>query len=1030
MWLLLGVLMLQMAWAGTAVYSGIDDTSFASPRYTARGMSGAALLDEPDAVMHNPATIATQKPTLFFSSYTLLEDIKNTRGGFSIPLGSLGIAFAYQGARISDIDVFPEVSAKTLDINGRPYANYLEQANFDQSIIYCGLGGLLWQGDGGVKRLSLGLAFKSMMAKSSGASNIDEMNGMGYNLDVGLQSQLNQTWAVGLTAHNVLVNKNGAGGFVWQNGTQEDIPAVLRIGNAFSSEDNNLRLLLDADIFQKGYKPNLMYGGAEIKLTQYFTMRGGIRQYAFPTSTGYIVYNALTGGLSISPMTGLNLDYAYYPSDGYGLNALHYVGLSFDSFDVFVPTGTPTVAPPKQKLAPEPGKIIIRSPQEFVRTSSSSITVTYATTGLTSITINGQNMPIQEKYTAALQDWRNELVFETKDQRLLRTVFKNPTCSDPKSQYAALSVVLSDQFSRDFSGSNDVLTLGEWSSYVAQSLRLTMPNEFKDTFSTTDLLYLNGYFGQGESIAPATDVALSRGEAALMLARIEGYEYALQGLDPDTAQRKAIQILIETGFYAAEEFEPLTEAVTRREAIALIARLSDAQTSLNEQCGSMPIIWSTYTIQKNQPRAVVLIYLANAERFATLSVAVGGQKQDVPGFQSGVQFIQIPIELSTVSDNPVVVNAVDRYDNRYVARWLIPQALPPIAVQELIMVKTNPKEAYPGQKIKVDVGIPGELDLDMVSVSGNVLDTPLLLNKEEDNVWSGVISIPEYCDTDCTFIVSGRSGAQVFSRTFTIPIKTLTKKIPVATPKLKRSVRTPDAAAPLRIMTKTVPTEANAGGTISIYVGVLPADAAVTNVSVVIDSGETLKPSIVNTMLWKTVYVIPKNMKPGRHTYKVYVKNAKTEATVHVGGFRIFSKTVAQKGAPAPKKATPQKTPAATVPKKTAVQTVAKKTVVPVKKPIKLNQPEINRPYYPVGIVITPANGLLQAKISDASPKIKKVTMEINNKQKISLQKNNGTWSGKQTILKAWQGKEIQIKIYTADVKGNVSMTEKFVKVP
>lgn len=730
---LISLLWLVQLLCAETYYTDIDDPFFRSPRTTALGMTGVALIDTPEAVFYNPALPTEAKAIQWYgASYTVIDDVRTYHTAVAVPLGRWGLGFGYTTTHVPGVSIIPE-SLDSVDSQGRPLPDQVKNAVYDRSAVYLSAAFLLAEHGTWLQRSSVGLTLKSFSAQTQGAG-LREANASGFNLDLGWYGLWNKVWATGLTFRNVLTSP-----LHWQSGAQEELPKVVSLGNTFTYNDGGFIVLLDADFYEKKYQPNLLKAGVEVGLTQYLRLRTGLRQYLAARDEDTLVLNGMTAGLGIRPLTDMSIDYAYFPGDGYAQNAIHYAGLSFQSFAIFMPpTGAVVVEEPK------PATFKLLAPPDELITENKSVTVQAVVSGERWLTINGLHVPVtgnEFTYQYALVPGVNQLSVSGRELSWGRKIYRLRSYEEllVSAQAKDAAQVVLTKFYRQLPFMDEVITRKEAAEYIAQSLQLPLPTELQAVFSVQDILYLYGIYGSTQ----VTDLGnasqpLTKGELAVLLARLDGYAYLFT---ESSAAEPAVEVLASTGYYRQEDFYPLNSAVSRRELIAALARSSKVTQRISNENPGQPIFWinSSYVgCTLYAPNAGLTKVLAQING-VILPVTINGSEYTV--------FIATP-QLAS-ENSKITLNITDRFGNNTLfATELSP--LPPVVEPVQAPTLAAVAQAIPTTSVVSANTKPLLASAGQSSVLTKVL--PQKVRSGEKLIcYVGVMGVPEILSVTCVF---------------------------------------------------------------------------------------------------------------------------------------------------------------------------------------------------------------------------------------------------------------------------------------
>lgn len=170
-----------------------------------------------------------------------------------------------------------------------------------------------------------------------GGSALDDANGTGWDMDLGLQYKPNKPWTLGISFINVLPESMG-GKFVWvRNNVTEDIPTTVKLGvktKIWGSEDSiyggsqDLYVGVDADYFSEANKPAVLHIGTEWWPSDILAIRLGVDQKPRGSETGIGVDNNYTAGIGIKAH-GYTFDYCYHQFSDLPENVTHFFSIGY-----------------------------------------------------------------------------------------------------------------------------------------------------------------------------------------------------------------------------------------------------------------------------------------------------------------------------------------------------------------------------------------------------------------------------------------------------------------------------------------------------------------------------------------------------------------------------------------------------------------------------------------------------------------------------------------------------------------------------
>lgn len=775
------LLLVQMLCAETT-YSDIDEPFFQSPRTTALGMTGVALGNTPESIFFNPALQSEAKAIQWYgSSYTLFEDVRTLHTAVTIPLGRWAIGLGYKTTQVPGVAILP-LADSSVDSFGRPLSGQVKNASFSRNAAYLGAGFVVLENQSWIERASFGVALKSYEAKVNGAE-LREANANGFNLDLGLYAKWNTVWSTGLTLRNTMSSP-----LRWQNGTADELPGIISLGNVFTYNDGGFLVLLDADFYENQYQPNLLKAGVEVGLTQYLRLRTGLRQYLTVRDEDTLVLNGMTAGLGIRPLQDMSIDYSYFPGDGYAQNAVHYAGLSFESFAVFMPpTGQPV-----SEQAPQAVSLKLLAPQNYLITENTVITVEAVALGERAITINGKQVSVTDNKViqkVALVPGNNELQVAGRGTVFNRNVYKLRSYAELKPSLAATDVaqlVLTDYY-HQLPFSDVTITRKEAAEYIASSLQIAMPEQLRGIFSAQDILYLYGVYGSTKVTALGEDTEpLTKGELALLLARVDGYTYIFT--DTETPVGTAAEALIATGYYTTEDFYPQKNVVSRRELISAVARSSKVTQRISSENKDWPLFWV------NTNYAGCTVYAPNAG-IARVVAQVNSREEIHSVTANGLYSIPVLLATGSSQNTQLTLNITDKFNNVRIFTIEIPpkpivleptpeaKVLPAVAelkilapeleprtitaaVQTTVLAKTVPQRAKVGEKIVCYVGVMGVPDI--LKVTCAFADEKVYATAVAPGLWKAEKLITKQTASQYTVFVNTADGTYTAKGLITI----------------------------------------------------------------------------------------------------------------------------------------------------------------------------------------------------------------------------------------------------------------------
>lgn len=975
-----------------------DSNLFISPRITALGMAGVALGSSSEAIFMNPALLlCNQKPNTYLSSYELLDDINNLNAAFTFPLKRVAFGIGYKSKRISGINV---IAAENV-FNGRPLVSEVQEAQAYQDVYYFGVALNVVSANTNTffKNLNVGLAFKSINIGASGADGLDDYQAYGSDFDLGLFADLTDIWSLGLNYRNFIDSKGGIGQIQWKNRFNEPLDPIVSLGNKFSYYDGKLLLLLDSDFYQNREYNYLLHGGMEIWPYKYFLLRFGINQYPYPIGSTYKLFNAVTAGFAIKPFPGFNIEYAYYPGDDYAMDAIHYAGISFDSFDVFFPSTWREEKEPIKEL------FLVNYPQDYLVTEEKVVVFDLAVVGTQQVTINGKVYTVdQDKnklvVSLPLKEGQNQFELEYKNRKIERNILKFNSFTELKEQ-KQLKDIKKIIFTKDFVAKKfkPVLTYQELADYIVLSLGVQSPEKLPEMFDNIDVVYLKGYLGQEDVFEDISDKTVLRGDFAKILARIEGYDYLFHQDESFAVNaEKASQALLQTGYYKKTDFYPINEQISEKEVITLLAKTGAMSKVIAEYYQDYPLVLLDNTLAGH-----VELYFINAEKFTAFELAVAGKKQDflITGQGNYVQQVFYHSGKPATADVQLVLK--DRYHNNYTRQYQIfiseeskiqdVDELTGKDTDEFFLIKTLPKKFQPGIKASIELAVPSNSKFASATIASNFISGNVVMNKNEEGIWFALIDIPAEVKPGNYALVFNllREDNRKYSKSYNIEV--LGDSSGIVAPKKQQT--TPASKALLKendILVKAKRAFIQQGEYLEVYIGVLNKPEAVAKINVVLNNGRSVVAQKSAETLWVAKVLITNDLPAGKTEYKVFVKDKNDNIITRKRSLTI---SVPEK----------KSVPVAVLTNKTTQE------LYPVEVFIKPLPPK-------PGDVIT-----FRVKVKENTDKVTKVSAVVFG-QTIPFEKGAaGLWVSYKTMPKDYQDKIIEIKVYAKDAAGKYTMT-------
>jgi hypothetical protein len=276
------------------------------------GKACVAAADEGDTIFTNPAGLGEIdyfKATSL--SGKLLEEVNYTMLGGVYPLGQRSaFGLGYVGASLGGIIL--------TNSSGVP----LRESTYTSGAIIATYGKKI------TDELSLGFTLKYFMTD---ATNNDDSDGAGSNLDLGLLYDSGDWFSWGVVGQNLL----SASKINYKNAISDKLPVLIKLGTKFGLTGQAISALIDSaiettayvdlDINLQGNLPMAGHLGLECAPEEFITLRAGLDQLPKPSGNESFP----TGGISLN-LAGLGFHYAYHPYGEGSESATHYFSITFD----------------------------------------------------------------------------------------------------------------------------------------------------------------------------------------------------------------------------------------------------------------------------------------------------------------------------------------------------------------------------------------------------------------------------------------------------------------------------------------------------------------------------------------------------------------------------------------------------------------------------------------------------------------------------------------------------------------------------
>jgi len=262
----------------------------------AAGMGGAvgAAIDGPAAVLYNPAGLAARRGGSLLVSYQpmSLERTRASLAGSINVRGPLAFGVAWLHAGVDGL--------LARNGSGEVLAGNIDDA---EDAIFFALG------INAAPRLQLGLGVKIIDHRIK-APQAGESSANGRAVDLGLRYHLGESTVIGVSARNLLdqLSWSVIRPSAQTSSSEEALLSVLALGVAHTWRDI-VHAAVDLEMLDAGDGRDLRaHAGAEVRLNEMFTMRGGLHRVGDADGIGLPAF-----GVSLRPMRleTLQIDYAW-----------------------------------------------------------------------------------------------------------------------------------------------------------------------------------------------------------------------------------------------------------------------------------------------------------------------------------------------------------------------------------------------------------------------------------------------------------------------------------------------------------------------------------------------------------------------------------------------------------------------------------------------------------------------------------------------------------------------------------------------
>ncbi|MFC1517211.1 hypothetical protein ACFL5G_01510 [Candidatus Margulisiibacteriota bacterium] len=756
---LLVLLLILLATSASAADERIlaDDTGYLGTSAKTLGMGRAfvAVADDVNAVFYNPAGLGqVDRFQLMTMSETslLMGEMQYSTAALAIPIGLGTLGFGVISKRFDGI---PLLSADEVDGNGRPDASLVDYGNYEDNTTLIAYGldlGTVSQFKF-FRNLSLGFTIKMYSKIGRGENDLlDDAIAQGYDLDLGLRSNLTEDFSLGFNLRNAMTYRDryGAGALRWQTGERESIMGIYTFGGAFKMYEDQLILAADVDVFERNAKPSLGHFGLQWAVGEHMFIRTGWDQLPLPATnkSAERVANIMPAGIGLEYL-GFAIDYAYYPAHNIEGTATHFLSLSFlglpdtktDEEEEEVTPSVPTLVSfdklPKQMIVYKESLIIEGKAQGYEK-----------------MTIGGQEIDIKEESFSTkvpLKIGVNEIVISAKDREIKRKVLRLPTVSEGKEQALVnnLEYILIQPNFASFYKPHDKLTRRQMADWIARGKGMKMPEELKGIFTEMDLLALKGYMDESADGMFNPDELMTRGKFALALAYLEGRQDAFIGIPIENRQDYAVELLESTGQFKSTDFLPMDEVINLHDASKLMGRTSMIDLKIKNLTSGFVVPRAILTPQVLIPGEMLKVQVLVPMDVAVKKLGVRVEKNKririkkisdrlfegewkIPaGRKAGYYPLVVLIE--DVFGNKVTVK--DYYEIRKTTTSE-PAAVSRGVARAGVLINVGPRPLLPGKKMNIKVGLTGGQTADKVILelkNGKQLE----LQVNDSGLWEG-----------------------------------------------------------------------------------------------------------------------------------------------------------------------------------------------------------------------------------------------------------------------------------------------------
>jgi hypothetical protein len=319
------------AGASAAVFANDPTQLSIGARELGMGRAFVGLADDTSAIFYNPAGLGQQtewqvstmqgKYVNTFDYLQLSALYPTDLGTFGIGYGGSSIGFSFPSSEVIIIGGERRI-IPTGEVSGS-YSNTALLLSYGKKFNFYSL-----------KNISLGSSLK-LLSQNLSANVAASGTASGLELTVGSFYPINSDWKVGASVLDILPAALG-GKVKWSNGTEETLPAKLKLGLSYTNLNNKaitspkVNLAIDYDQYlNRRDVPSLAHLGVEWFPAPTFALRAGIDQSSIANPAGgYSVSNDVTYGLGLF-YNNYRFDFAYHMYNNLVADTTSYFSLGY-----------------------------------------------------------------------------------------------------------------------------------------------------------------------------------------------------------------------------------------------------------------------------------------------------------------------------------------------------------------------------------------------------------------------------------------------------------------------------------------------------------------------------------------------------------------------------------------------------------------------------------------------------------------------------------------------------------------------------